>query len=403
MSKIWLVAFNEYRRIVFRKTFLLALLSVPMMITLGGGSGYFVQASRNSDDPMGYVDLAGFFSDPIPTPIDGTRTPIEMIRFEAAEDAKAALDAKEIQAYYVLHEDFRETRRVDLFYIKTPGKSAKRQFRDFLQVNLLPEFPTEVSHRAALVGQNITVRSFDGRREVPSGGPTFGMITPLFISLALMFLLVFSSGYLMMAVADEKENRTMEVLITSVSPTEFIGGKVFGVAMVTATQVVIWGGAVGIGLAIARGAGIEWFQDFSMDWRTVGTAVLIAIPTFVLAAALMAAIGATVTTTQEGQALGAVFFMLHFLPTYLTIHTIVTTPHSALPTVLSMTPFTAIFTIALRNTFTVVPLWQIVTSFAVQTVCAFAAIRFAGQAFRMGMLRYGQRLKWRERLKVRSK
>ncbi len=86
----------------------------------------------------------------------------------------------------------------------------------------------------------MTVRSFDGRRELPKYGPTFGIIMPLLISIAFLMLLVFSSGYLMTAVTDEKENRTMEVLLTSVSPTQLIGGKVLGIAAVTFTQFAIW-------------------------------------------------------------------------------------------------------------------------------------------------------------------
>ena len=136
---------------------------------------------------------------------------------------------------------------------------------------------------------------------------------------------------------------------------------------------------------------------------TVGAAVAIAIPTYVLAAALMAAVGATVKSSQEGQSMGAVFFMLHFLPPWLSAYAIITSPQSLLPTALTLAPFTALLTVALRNVFMTVPVWQIALSVAVQTVCAVAAIWLAGQALRLGTLRYGQRFKWRELLKARSR
>ena len=101
--------------------------------------------------------------------------------------------------------------------------------------------------------------------------------------------------------------------------------------------------------------------------------------------------------------MGALFFMLHFLPTWLSAYTIVTAPQSFLPTTLSLMPFTALFTIALRNMFMAVPLWQVVVSVIVQTVFAVGAIWLAGRAFRMGMLRYGQKLRFRELLKARSR
>lgn len=401
MSNTRRIVAHEYRRIVIRKGFLLTLASVPLMITVCVGMGLFMESLKNNDAPVGYVDHAGVLSDPIPPPVDGQKQPVKFLPFPTEDEAKAALESKGIQAYYVIAKDYFESRKVKQYFTKEPGRNAYRQFRDFIQINLVKDHPPEIAHRAALTG-NVTVRSLDGRRELPKYGPTFGIIMPLLISLAFLMLLVMSSGYLMAAVADEKENRTMEVLLTSVSPTQLIGGKVLGIVAVTFTQFVIWAAVAATGVAIARHAGLEWFQDLSLDWGTVGAAAAIAIPTYVLAAALMAAIGATVTSSQEGQSLGVVFFMLHFLPPWLSAYAIVTAPQSLLPTVLSMAPFTALLTVALRNIFMTVPGWQIAVSVAVQTYCAIGAIWLAGKALRIGTLRYGQRVKFSELLKSRS-
>ena len=100
--------------------------------------------------------------------------------------------------------------------------------------------------------------------------------------------------------------------------------------------------------------------------------------------------------------MGTLFFILHIIPVYVAGLVIVKAPSSSLPTVLSLLPFTALMTISLRNIFTVVPLWQVAASAAVQTVCAVGALWLAGRAFRLGILRYGQRLNWRELMKERS-
>ena len=97
--------------------------------------------------------------------------------------------------------------------------------------------------------------------------------------------------------------------------------------------------------------------------------------------------------------MGTLFSMLHIIPIYVA-GLVVKAQSSTLPTVLSLLPFTALMTIGLRNTFTVVPLWQVAASAAVQTVCAVGALWLAGRAFRLGMLRYGQRLNWRELMKA---
>jgi ABC-2 type transport system permease protein len=53
-------------------------------------------------------------------------------------------------------------------------------------------------------------------------------------------------------------------------------------------------------------------------------------------------------------------------------------------------------TVGFRSLFSVVPLWQVAASVAIQTACAVGALWLAGRAFRLGMLRYGQRLSLRE-------
>lgn len=402
MSKLWLVALYEYRRTVFKKSFILALLSVPLIISLNIGVGLLMESLENDNAPVGYIDHAGLLADPIPAPVAGSRKPVEFTPFQTEDGARAALEAKDIQAYYIVAADYAETGRIDLVYLKKPGRNATRQFYDFIQINLLSDQPPDIARRAALISDNVIVRSLDGSRQLPGGGPTFGIIMPLLISIAFLVLLVMSSSYLMQAVADEKENRAMEVLMTSISPTQFIGGKVLGIVAISFTQLVAWAAVTVLGIVVARNAGIAWFQNLDLNWSIIWAAVAVAIPSFVLASALMTAIGVAVTSSQEGQSIGALFFILHMIPFYLS-WALIKTPDALLPTVLSLLPFTALLTISLRNIFTAVPVWQVAASVAVQTLCAASALWLAGRAFRLGMLRYGQRLRWHELLKARSR
>jgi len=71
-------------------------------------------------------------------------------------------------------------------------------------------------------------------------------------------------------------------------------------------------------------------------------------------------------------------------------------PNSPLALGLSLFPLTAPLTMLLRDGLTILPAWQIALSALVQVLSAVAAIWLAGRAFRLGMLRYGKRLKWRE-------
>jgi ABC-2 type transport system permease protein len=395
MLKLWRVAVYEYRRNVLKRSFILALLSVPLMIGLNVGIGLFMESSENDGSPVGYVDHAGLLTNPIAAPVTGSREPIAFIPFQTENDARLALESGDIQAYYVLAADYFQTKDVSLFYLKEPGGNATRQFYDFIQINLLTDKPTDRARRAVLIGENVTVRSMDGSRQVPGGGPPFGIIMPILIGFAFLFLLLMSSGYLMQAVVDEKENRTMEMLATSVSPTQLVGGKVLGIIGVSFTQLIVWTLITILGILIASSAGVDWFQDLRLDWGIILATVALAIPTYILASALMTAVGAMVTSAQESQSMGAVFFILHLAPLYLA-WAIVRTPNGILPVALSFLPFTALLTVTLRNIFATVPMWQVAVSVAVQTLCAVGALWLAGRAFRVGMLRYGKRLNFRE-------
>jgi ABC-2 type transport system permease protein len=401
MSKILGVALYEYRRTVFKKNFILALLGVPLIIALNIGVGLLMESLENDSSPVGFIDHAGLLASPVP-PTSGSTSPVPFVRFDSEPLARAALDRGEIQAYYVVAANYRQTGHVDLVYRDEPGRNAAGQFRDLVQINLAAGQPPDIARRAALIDRSATVRSLDGSRLLPGGGPTFAIIMPLLITIAFLILVLMSSGYLMEALADEKENRTIEVLITSLSPSQLVTGKVLGIVAVSLTQLAAWISVTVLGILVARQAGMAWFQDLTLDWGTVAASVAIALPSFVVASALMAAVGILVSSSQEGQSVAAVVAMLHLTLPILAAWAIIQTPDALLPTALSVLPFTALMTISLRNIFAVVPAWQVAAGAAVQTACAIGALWLAGRAFRFGMLRYGQRLRWRELLRRRA-
>jgi len=393
MKRVLSVARYEYRRNVFKKSFLLTLLSIPLMVALGLGVGLLLVSLENNDRSVGYLDQAGIFENPIPPPLSKGEEPVDFIPFQTEEEAMASLEAEEIQAYYLLPADYFETQRIEIVYTEKPGENANRQWWDFLQINLLSDQPTEIAYRSAS-GADVTVRSLDGKRSIADSGPAFGNLMPLFINMAFMGLILMSSGFLMGAVAEEKENRTMEIVVTSISPLQLIGGKLLGILAIALTLLVSWSLIVLLGIFAARTMGIGWFQDLGMDWGVILATGAIAAPAYVLVSALMIAIGTMVTTTQEGQSFSSLFIILHLIPLYIAF-AFIEKPDSSLAIALSILPFTSLMSTAMRNLFFSVPNWQIALSVGVQTVCAIGAIWLASRAFRLGMLRYGQRLRWR--------
>jgi ABC-2 type transport system permease protein len=115
----------------------------------------------------------------------------------------------------------------------------------------------------------------------------------------------------------------------------------------------------------------------------------------VLFSALMLAIGASVADAQESQQIGGLFSLCFTIPFY-GIVALVEHPDSALAIGLGLFPLTALTSFCILAAFSTVPLWLVGASVLLTSLSAVGAIWLAAQAFRVGMLRYGQRLNWRE-------
>jgi ABC-2 type transport system permease protein len=403
VSKLWLVARHEYKRRVLERRFILAVLSLPLMVAALLGFFWLVgtlgdEATGNQRAAVGYVDHAGLLADPVPAP-EGDGAPFDqahgalLLPFQTEQDARAALDAGTIQAYYVLAEDYAQSRHVELVSAGEPDPDALRPFWDFLRLNLLADQAPEIARRA-VEGHDVVVYTPDGDRE-SSSALTLDELFPLLTSLAFFILLFSSSGYLMGAVVEEKANRTMEIVATSISPQQLIAGKALGIVALGLTQLAAWLviAALAIG-TLDHYMGLAWLPDASLSPQTVLAMLAIALPAYVMLAALMTATGAIIVDAREGQQVTALGAILLIAP--LAFPAIAPDPDAPLVVGMTLFPFTALPTIGARAIFTPIPSWQLAASATILVLCALGALGLAGRALRLGMLRYGQVPNWRD-------
>ena len=392
-SNVWRIAREEFRRNAFRKSFILVLLSLPLMIGLNIGIVLLMNHLETDTRPIGYVDYAGVMS-VSELPPDIYDEPIQLLAFNTEENAQEALLAEEIQAFYVLSPEYLQTREITLIYVEEPASKATRQFYDLLRVNLLSDVEPEIQVRIA-GGTEFLTRSPDGRRSFPSSGPTFQSVLPFFVGLALMMMLLMNAGFLLEGMIKERENRTLEVIVTSTSPGQLVTGKVLGILGISFTQFLTW---TLFGLAVvwlgSDTLGLTWFQNANLEWEPVIKVVALGLPTFVMAAALLFALGVIMTNGQEAQQIGGLSVLISMLP-LVAIIKIGTEPNGVLAVILSMVPFFSLMTVALREVFAVVPIWQVILSVGIQIAFSVAAIWFAGRVFRLGLLRHGKRFSLR--------
>lgn len=385
MRNLWLVARAEYRRMVMRRSFLLATLGLPLFIGLVMVVSVFAGQGTTDDRPFGYVDKAGIFAGMDPSQFE----PLPVIAYPDEASARAALAAGQIQAFYVISADYLQTGEVQQYYWnRTPQDRVNGQFKYMLRSALLGDQRPEW-HDVLLWGPNITMQAAT-TGEAVGAGDVLRMILPLVVGMFFVFVVMGSSGYLLQAVTTEKENRMVEVMFTSLSPAQLIGGKALGLMGVALTQIGVWVAALTIGLFFV-GREFGFLGDIRMDWRFLGVVALYFLPTYALVAGLMITLGSMVTELQQGQQIAGVLNLLFIAPFFFFVF-VFTNPNHPLLIALTLFPTTAFMAVAMRWGVTVIPAWQIALGWSLLVATALATVWLASRVFRVGMLRYGQPL-----------
>lgn len=247
------------------------------------------------------------------------------------------------------------------------------------------------------------------------------------IALAMLvyMFIIFFGGQVMQGVAEEKTNRIIEVIVSSVKPFQLMMGKIIGVSLVALTQFVLWivlTGALYLGFSTFMGlsnpemlsSGTVMAQQISnenvmnnesvqsilqivhsIDFGTIiATFLIFFILGYLLYATLYAAIGSLVDNNTDAQQ----FTLPVTVPLIVAIISsfyIVNNPDSSLSVWLSMIPFTSPISMMVRIPFGV-PIWQIVLSIVLLAGTFVLMTWIAAKIYRTGILMYGKKLSYKE-------
>lgn len=400
MNKVWLVIKYEYLKHVKKKRFILAILSLPLFILLMVGVGFLSVIVQFDNTPIGYIDNSNLLRNPIEYEFEAPlwfMKPMKVFAFDDLDLAIQELENESVQAIYVLGNDFLETKTITVYANEIPDSGVNNDFNDFLNKNLLKDTDEKIANRI-LEGTTFEVRSTEDNRNT-SEGNILGIILPFLSGFLFIMAVNISGGYLLQAVVEEKENRTMEILITSISPNQLMAAKVIGNLSVGLTQLVVWiiFGLIGF-LAILRI--FPNLETGQIDMSFLLLTVVVFIPAFIMVAAMMAALGATTTETREAQQVAGLFTIPMVLPFWF-LQVLMESPNSFISIFLSIFPFTAPISLPVRVAFANVPAWQIILTVTLLVLFAVASLWLAGRSFRLGMLRYGKKLSLKEILSVR--
>ncbi len=396
MNKIWLVFKHEYLHHVGRKRFITSIISLPLLILVVIAVSFISVLATIDHRPVGYVDLAGLFinAQPLPAENNAIFSSIEIKRFESEVQAKQSVEKGEIQGAFVIEKDYWESGSVLVIANEPLKANTIEKFSEFLRINLLREQPPALSERV-FAGPTLVFRSLTDNREFHQNN-IMGIVVPIIAGVLLVIAINISGGYLLQSVTEEKENRTIEMLVTSVSTSQLMVGKIIGNLSVGLTHLLIWAltGAGGVVLVMRV---FPELSGFGIDLSFLGLMLITFLPAYIMVAALMAMVGSTAAEARDAQQIAGLFSIPVAAPLWF-LTMIIKEPNSPLAIGLSLFPFTAPATLPMRGVLTSLPLWQVVLSVSLLVICAILALWLAGRAFRLGMLRYGKKITLRELL-----
>ena len=383
MSKTLVVAKHEFLATVKTKGFILTLILpflilLPVMFT----SGYVMQIATESPQNIGFVDETGIMQP------DGI-----FIEFEDIGDAENALLNDEIHSFFTIPPDYLETGRVVLYNTGGFFSSAPVGLIEaFIIDNLLRDSGADETLvdriRRPADMERITLNEegeVEEKQEV-------GFLIPYAVAILMMLSIMTTSGYLMQGIVAEKENKTVEILLSSLSPEGLLTGKLIGFGSAGLLQICVWICSGMLVLSLTPLAAI--FQEIQ-----ISLVMILAIPYFILGylifAGSMACVAAPASTMKDAQQGAMVFTMMGILPIML-LGVIIAAPDSAVARVLTYIPYTAPTTTLMRVTLTEVPVYEIAASLLILTISVIVVIKLSARIFRSAILMSGKKIRIRD-------
>lgn len=212
---------------------------------------------------------------------------------------------------------------------------------------------------------------------------------------ATFMLLQIWGSFLMMGVIEEKSSKVVEILLSHVSPSALLAGKVLGLGLLALAQMLIFVLGLIVGLLLV--------EDISIPgsvWATVPLSLVTFLLGFGFYATAYAAVGSMVSR-QEDATSAQLPVMFPLLTGYFIGAASLSNPDNLAVTIGSFVPLTSPVLLPFRNASVDMPAWQVALSLLILAVSIVATLRIAGWIYRYSLLRTGSRVTWTEAWKSR--
>jgi ABC-2 type transport system permease protein len=409
MREVVLILKHEVSTTLRRRSFWLTTFLLPAFIVmLSLGSQALARSSMASDGsspllgsifagnkPIGYVDQAQVIQAlPTPTPEDQSVKAVELRPYAGIAAAQAALEAGEINRYFVVPGDFIADGKftvVDRNFSVFNSLENNDYFEYVLRYNLAGD--ATLALLFADPTDKVTAQSLAPQSKPETGSfAEYGV--PLAVLLIFYMVITMTSGFMLQSVSKEKENRTIEVLLMSVRPRDLMLGKVLGLGVVALLQVAVWGGASWLFGGISLPGGQLDLPDGFVVW-----ALLYFILGYLLYSSLLGAVGALAPSAREGSKFTFLVMIPLFVPMIMNA-VLIDSPNGALSVVLSLFPLTSPIAMLTRLAAVPVPIEQLLLGLLLLAVTSYATVVLASRFFRADTLLAFNSMNWRAMLRL---
>jgi ABC-2 type transport system permease protein len=249
------------------------------------------------------------------------------------------------------------------------------------------------------------IRLDESGKETESSAEMAMVLGMVFTFLIYMFIFVYGA-MVMQGVMEEKTNRIVEIMVSSVKPFDLMMGKLVGIGAVGLTQFGMWGILVagiaffGIPLFAGTGGTVELIFTLLSSGNVLILCfyfILFFIGGYLIYASLFAAIGAIVNSQEDTQQYMMPITILILFAFYAGFYS-AQNPDGPLAFWTSLIPFTSPIVMMTRLPYDV-PWWQIALSIGLLTVTVILIILLVGKIYRIGILMYGKKPTYKEIVK----
>jgi ABC-2 type transport system permease protein len=427
MSVLNLIIKREFIAKVRNKSFIVMTFLSPMIFVFIGLLIGYLSTIKGDQKRIAIHDQSGLFAKDFKTTdeyryLDLSATDIEILKDSVATEHYDGLlvipkiaDNKQLEKKI----EFISAESPDVMLIEDAERTiAKHLTRD----NYTKAGIDSLAIKNATASVDIKLKKASGE-ETLKGMNWIKMIIGFAFGYLIMMFIVIYGNLVMRSVIEEKTNRIIEIIISSVKPFQLMMGKIIGTSLAGILQFLIWaiigttmlfvataffGAEVGSSAELANAATqpetAGWMEIALREAKELPIATLIIsfilyfIGGYFLYSSFYAAIGAAVDNETDSQQFLLPIIMPLILGVYIGFVTVMNDPHGAIATTFSMIPLTSPIVMLMRIPFGV-PLWQLILSLAILFASFFGVVWFAAKIYRVGILMYGKKPTYKELFK----